>query len=147
LISKIFKVWYSGKTGKEKGKRAAALGRPLREYCSLLGRAATLPPSPGLKAAVEVELRCVLAADQIVGRLPQLEDLPFGEPLQVGEHRYGLLPVVADPGQRIDGQVESIAAEVAQQALRRSAGKRGIDSQFRPVAADAGGVRRSESGP
>ena len=65
---------------------------------------------------MEVELRCAVVTDQIVGQLPQLEDLPFGESLQVGEDRHGLLPVVADPRQGIEGEVELIAAEVIQQA-------------------------------
>ena len=87
-----------------------------RYKCGRPGQVATLLPSRGPKTAVEVELRCIVVADKIVGQLQQLEDLPFGEPLKIGEHRYGLLPVVAGPGQRIENQAELIAAEVVQQA-------------------------------
>ena len=50
------------------------------------------------EAAVEIELRRALVADEIVGRLPQSEDLSPGESLQIGKDCRGLLPVVADPG-------------------------------------------------
>ena len=95
----------------------------------------------GRKRLLEVELRGVLVADKIVGQLPQPKDLPPGKSLQVGKDRHGLLPVVADPGQRIEDQAEVIAAQMFQQALGRSAGTRGVGGQFRPVAGDAGGVR------
>ena len=98
-------------------------------------------------AVAKVELGRVLVADEIVRQLLQPENLPLGETLQVGEHRHRLLPMVADPSERIEGQAEQVTPEVFQQALGQSAGPRRVGGQLRPVPGDSGQVGRAESGP
>jgi hypothetical protein len=98
-------------------------------------------------ARQQVELCGVLEADQVTLRVTQRKDLPPREPLQVGEHGQGLLPMMADPRQRVEHQPEILAAEMPKQSLGRLAGPLRVGRQFRPVAADALGVRRSEPGP
>ena len=66
---------------------------------------------------MEVVFRRVLESDEVVGQVPQAENLPPGESLQVDEDRKGLLPVVTYPGERMEDETVVIAAQVFQQVL------------------------------
>ena len=101
----------------------------------------------GVFTAMEIERRRALIADEIVGRLSQSEDLPPREPLQISEDRHGLLPVVADPGKRLEDQATMLAAQAFHQTLWRFAGSRRIGRQFRAIAGNVGGIRGSEGSP
>jgi len=54
-------------------------------------------------AVEEVHLRRALESDEISGQMPQAKNLLPGESLQIREDCYGLLPVVAHPGERLCG--------------------------------------------
>ena len=96
---------------------------------------------------MEVELGGAVEAHKVVGQLPQPENLSSGKSIQVGKDRGGLVPVVADPGQWIEGQAESVTSQTFQQMPRRPPGTQGIGGQFRPIPGDLGSIIRSESGP
>jgi hypothetical protein len=112
------------------------------------GHRAVMPSSDRPEARTQqVELCDILEADEIGGRLPQMEHLPFGKSLQIGKHGHGLLPVMAQPGKWVEPKAEVFASNPFQQSFGRFAGAAGVRLQFWPFTGNGGGIGRLESRP
>jgi hypothetical protein len=115
------------------------------------GRSEDRSPPPHARSldarpAQEIEFGRIVETSQVVA-IVKAEDLPLGKVCQVGEDSHGLLPMVANPGQRKKRHVLAIAAQSFHEALGFGANARRISGHLGAVACNAGCNFRGKSSP
>ena len=94
----------------------------------------------------EIEFRRIVESSQVAALL-QSKYLKFWHLPQIGVNGGGRLPMMADPGKRVEREPLVLTAESLHEVLRRLADAGGVGPQLRTFNGDADGDVRLESRP